>query len=455
MSNLEIRVRGEQLRLLMKSPISFLGSAATVAVSAAVLWGRIDAPLLLGWAGATLAWLGARALLWLWFRRDASDDTLIARWSWPAVGIMAASGVLWGLFGAAFYLPTEPEISAFMILVVASMLAGGAFMYAAYLPAYYAFIVCCTVPIAAASFWHATPSSIVFGLMTLAYLASMLGMGRTLNASIVKMIGLRFANADLVASLRQAKETAEIASRVKSEFLATMSHELRTPLNAVLGFSEMIRVGSSGPIDAKYQGYAADIHSSGEHLLALISDILDISKIESGRLELHDERTSVAELITRCVRLIAPRAEEGELALIECLPPDLPDAVVDEVRLKQAVLNLLSNAVKFTRPGGRVEVSARETEDGEIEIAVADDGIGMRPEDVPVALEPFRQIDSKLTRPYEGTGLGLPLAKRLIELHGGSLAISTAPERGTRVTLRLPPDRILRREPALSASAAD
>src|SRR5579864_2869969 len=139
MSTLETRVRGEQLRLLMKSPISFIGSAATVAVSAAVLWGRIDEQLLLGWAGLTLAWLGARALLWLWFRRDAGDDVLIARWSRAAIGIMATSGILWGLFGAAFYLPSEAEISAFMILVVASMLAGGAFMYAAYLPAYYAF----------------------------------------------------------------------------------------------------------------------------------------------------------------------------------------------------------------------------------------------------------------------------------------------------------------------------
>jgi signal transduction histidine kinase len=455
MSTLETRVRGEQLRLLMKSPISFIGSAATVAVSAAVLWGRIDEQLLLGWVGVTLAWLGARALLWLWFQRDAGDDVLIARWSRIAIGIMAASGILWGLFGAAFYLPSEAEISAFMILVVASMLAGGAFMYAAYLPAYYAFVACCTLPIAAASFWHATPSSIVFGLMTLAYLASMLGMGRNLNTSIVKMIGLRFANADLVANLRQAKESAEVASRVKSEFLATMSHELRTPLNAVLGFSEMIREGCSGPIDAKYQAYAADIHASGEHLLALISDILDISKIESGRLELHDEGTSLTELVRRCVRLVQPRAEEGGLSLVEHLPVDLPDAVIDEVRLKQALLNLLSNAVKFTHAGGRIEVSAVELEDGAIEISVADNGIGMRPEDVPIALEPFRQIDSNLTRPYEGTGLGLPLTKRLIELHGGSLEIETELGRGTRVTLRLPADRALRRAPALAASAAD
>ncbi|HKF71407.1 MAG TPA: ATP-binding protein [Stellaceae bacterium] len=456
MSNLEARVRAEQLRLLFKSPISFLGSAATAAVAAAVLGGRIDAWLLLSWAGLTLAWLGGRAVLWLWFRRETSDQALIARWSWRAVGIMAASGILWGLFGAAFYLPADPEFSAFMILVVASMLAGGAFMYAAYLPAYYAFIVCCTLPIAAAAFQHGTPSSIVFGLMTLAYLASMLGMGRTMNRSIVKMIGLRFANADLVANLRQAKETAEIASRVKSEFLATMSHELRTPLNAVLGFSEMIQAGTSGPIDAKYRAYAADIHSSGEHLLALISDILDISKIESGRLDIHDDRASLADIMPRCLRLIAPRAAEGELALIERLPPDLPDVIVDEVRIKQALINLLSNAVKFTPAGGRIEVSARTAEDGGVEIAVADDGIGMRPEDVPVALEPFRQLDSRLARPYEGTGLGLPLAKRLIELHGGALVIDTAPERGTRVALRLPPERVIRRgSAAFSASAAD
>ena len=456
MSAIEQRVRAEQLRMLLRSPVSIAGSALTVAFSAVVLWDRIDRRLLLAWTGVSLAWLGFRAVLWLWFRRDMVGDALIARWARPAIGIMAVSGLLWGLFGAAFYLPAgEPEISAFMILVVASMLAGGAFMYAAYLPAYTAFLACCTLPIAVAAFQHATRSSMVFALMTLTYLVFMLAMGRTMNASIVKMIGLRFANADLVGKLRQAKETAEIASRVKSEFLATMSHELRTPLNAVLGFSEMIREGAVGPIDARYQGYAADIHSSGEHLLALISDILDISKVESGRLELHEEQTPLGELIQRCLRLIAPRAEESRLAIVERLPPDLPDATVDVVRLKQALLNLLSNAVKFTPKGGHIEVSARETEDGAIEIAVADDGIGMRPEEVPVALEPFRQLDSRLSRHFEGTGLGLPLAKRLIELHGGGLEIETALERGTRVTLRLPPRRVVRSESALSASAAD
>ena len=457
MSAIEQRVRAEQLRMLLKSPVSFAGSALTVLFSMLVLWGRIDQVLLLGWAGISLAWLGFRGVLWLRFRRDMAEDGLIVRWARPAIGIVAVSGLLWGVFGAAFYLPAgEPEISAFMILVVASMLAGGAYMYAAYLPAYTAFIACCTVPIAAAAFRHATPSSTVFGLMTLIYLAFMLGMGRTMNAGTAKMIRLRFANADLVGRLRQAKETAEIASRVKSEFLATMSHELRTPLNAVLGFAEMIRAGAVGPIDAKYQGYAADIYSSGEHLLALISDILDISKIESGRLELHAEEAPLGELIQRCLRLIAPRAEESGLTIAERLPTDLPEAVVDAVRLKQALLNLLSNALKFTPSGGHIEVSARETEDGAIEIAVADDGIGMRPEEVPVALEPFRQLDSRLSRHFEGSGLGLPLAKRLIELHGGSLAIETALEQGTRVTLRLPPERVLRRKPAaLTATAAD
>lgn len=457
MSAIEQRVRAEQLRMLLRSPVSVVGSALTVAFSAAVLWEQIDRGLLLGWTVASLAWLGFRALLGLRFRAQMADDALIGRWARPAVVIMAVSGLLWGLFGAAFYLPAgEPEISAFMILVVASMLAGGAFMYAAYPPAYNAFLVCCTVPIALAALQHATRSSIVFALMTLTYLVFMLAMGRTMSASIVKMIGLRFANADLIGKLRQAKEAAEIASRVKSEFLATMSHELRTPLNAVLGFSEMIREGAVGPIDAKYQGYAADIHSSGEHLLALISDILDISKIESGRLELREEQTPIGELIRRCLRLISPRAEESGLAIVEFLPSDLPDAIVDEVRLKQALLNLLSNAVKFTPKGGHIEVSARETDDGGIEIAVADDGIGMRPEEVPVALEPFRQLDSRLNRHFEGTGLGLPLAKRLIEAHGGSLAIETALEHGTRVTLRLPVERIRRRAPsALNATAAD
>ena len=441
--DVERSIRAEQLRLLFKSPISLAGSALAVAVSLAVLWESVPASLLLAWSGAILLWLGVRGIMWLRFRRHESDDNLVVRWERPAVVMMSGSGLLWGAFGAGFYLPGDPELSAFVILIIASMVVGGTFAYAAYLPAFNAFVITTIGPLAVSSFLHSTATSVIFGATTAVNLALMLSMGRSVNRSIVGMIRLKFANADLVDHLRQAKEAAEVASRVKSEFLATMSHELRTPLNAVLGFAEMIRDARSGPVDTKYRDYAGDIHSSGEHLLALISDILDISKIEAGRLELHEERISIGALAARCLSLIAPKAEDAGIAVRVRLPPELPMVRADEMRLKQAMLNLLSNAVKFTPRGGSIEIAAALVEDGGLEATIADTGIGMRREEIPVALEPFRQVDSKTTRNFGGTGLGLPLARRLMELHGGYLKIASAVGLGTTVTMGLPRERVV------------
>ena len=244
--------------------------------------------------------------------------------------------------------------------------------------------------------------------------------------------------------LREAKEQAESASRSKSEFLANMSHELRTPLNAVLGFSEIIRDAIMGPVDARYQEYANDIYTAGRHLLSLINDVLDLSKIEVGRLELQEEDVDIADVVATCNRIIEGRAKEAELDLAVNIASELPLVRADARRLKQIVLNLLSNAVKFTPAGGRITVTAGTLHSGEPIIAVSDTGIGMRSEDVALALEPFRQIDGALNRRYEGTGLGLPLVQRLVQLHGGSLSIKTAPGAGTTITLRLPAERCVR-----------
>jgi signal transduction histidine kinase len=246
-----------------------------------------------------------------------------------------------------------------------------------------------------------------------------------------------------VGELERARLAAETSNRVKSQFLANMSHELRTPLNAIIGFSEMIRDGIVGPLASRYREYARDIHSSGRHLVKLIGDILDLSKIEAGRLELREELVDLPTVVHDCRRLVLARVERGGLALGIDLPPDLPPVRADELRLKQVLLNLLSNAVKFTRPGGRVDVSATVTKRGGIDIRIADTGIGMKAEEIPIALEPFRQVEGSMTRRYEGTGLGLPLARTLIELHGGSLSIVSAPGKGTTVTVALPPERVV------------
>ena len=244
-----------------------------------------------------------------------------------------------------------------------------------------------------------------------------------------------------ITEQRRIEARLQEASKAKSDFLANMSHELRTPLNAIIGFSEMIRDAVIGPLDARYREYGRDIHVSGSHLHKIINDILDISKIESGRLELRDEIVSVKDTLETCRRTLAAMADAAGVALSLHVSGVLPSIRSDQVRFQQILLNLMSNAVKFTPAGGRVRVAAMVEAEG-IVIVVEDSGIGMRPEDIAIALEPFRQIDGPLSRRFDGTGLGLPLAKALVELHGGRLEIESAPDAGTLVRIRLPLERM-------------
>ncbi|HWE74210.1 MAG TPA: PAS-domain containing protein [Stellaceae bacterium] len=246
------------------------------------------------------------------------------------------------------------------------------------------------------------------------------------------------------ADLRRAKEEAELASRTKTEFLANMSHELRTPLNAVIGFAEIMQSEVFGPLgDRRYTEYAVDIRDSGQHLLNLINDLLDVSKIEFGKVELVVETVDLADIIDSCMRLMRDRADQAALELTAHTPPNLPYLRADGRRLKQILLNLMSNAVKFTPAGGQVTVRATIAEDGDLKIAVSDTGIGIAARDLAKALQPFGQIDSRLTRKYQGTGLGLPLTKSMIELHGGRLQLDSAVGRGTTATLWLPASRLV------------
>ncbi len=236
---------------------------------------------------------------------------------------------------------------------------------------------------------------------------------------------------------RVARERAEEADRAKSAFLATMSHELRTPLNAVIGFAELIAQEAFGSVLPRYREYGALIVRSGRHLLKIINDILDLAKLHSGKTELLIERLDPAASLHEATDLLADKAAEKGV-LLRCEPETgLPAIAADSTRLHQVLINLISNAVKFTTAGGEVLVRAWRAPSG-VDIEVADTGIGMSAEDIPKALEPFGQVENAMTRTHEGTGLGLPLAKNLVELHGGSFAIASEPGRGTAVRITFP-----------------
>jgi signal transduction histidine kinase len=246
----------------------------------------------------------------------------------------------------------------------------------------------------------------------------------------------------LQIKLTAAIEAAKAASRAKSDLLANTSHELRTPLNAIIGFSEAIKGGMFGPLSARYQEYAGHIHSSGAHLLNLINELLDLSKLEAGQFTLSEEDVDLTIAIEESMRLVESLAETHKVTLAAQLPADLPLLRADDRRLRQIIINLLSNAVKFTPEGGNVSIAVTLAKDG-VHIAVRDTGIGMTDAQITTALELFGQVDSHIARKHQGSGLGLPLAKQLAERHGGKLVIESKANSGTIVTVSLPPDRLI------------
>jgi signal transduction histidine kinase len=246
------------------------------------------------------------------------------------------------------------------------------------------------------------------------------------------------------AALRAAKEQAELANRTKSEFLANMSHELRTPLNAIIGFSQIMTQQMFGPLGSpRYREYASDVLSSSQHLLQIINDILDMAKIEAGRVELHEAAIDLDRLFDDCLRLVRDRALTAEIRLQRDLPDGVAQLFGDERLIKQILLNLLSNAVKFTPRGGSVTLRARIGGDGGFALSVVDSGIGIAAADIPKVLQPFGQVDGTYARAHGGTGLGLSIVRALVELHGGTFELESELGKGTTATFRFPAARTL------------
>ncbi|MGH6988939.1 MAG: sensor histidine kinase [Stellaceae bacterium] len=301
--------------------------------------------------------------------------------------------------------------------------------------------------------WMAMFSTLVPAMLVVAGAIGLMAARFMSRRSARQIARLTADKADLETAKREIEQTAfelkrslrlaEDTNRAKTQFLAAMSHELRTPLNAIIGFSELLTSGIYGPLgDDHYAGYARDVHDSGKYLLGLINDVLDMSKLDASVVDTYAEPLELSEFLRKTLQMVRPQADRGGVVLTESFNTALPGMRTDERRLRQVLLNLLSNAVKFTAVGGTVSISAYR-QGGGVAITVADTGIGMAAEDIPKAMENFGQVQTGWSRNVEGTGLGLPLSKRLVELLGGSFVLESKLGVGTTVILTFPPERLL------------
>jgi two-component system cell cycle sensor histidine kinase PleC len=282
-------------------------------------------------------------------------------------------------------------------------------------------------------------------------------VARRLHTAAARNISLQAEKDSLIAELEQAKlnsdearRRAESANLAKSRFLATMSHELRTPLNAVLGFSEVMKSELFGPHAVPaYKEYSSDIHASGQHLLMLINEILDLSRVEAGRYELKEEPVSLTGVVEECRRLLSMRIERRHLDITEAFESDLPRIWADERAVRQVTLNLLTNAIKFTPQGGSIVIKVGWTKTGGQYVSIRDTGPGIPPEEIPIVLSSFGRGSFAQKNAEEGTGLGLPIVQGLVELHGGEFRLNSTPRFGTEVIVIFPPERVMDTLPAL------
>ena len=472
-------IRFDQVRLLARNVPAILIANLLNSLLTVAFFGDVAPPLVLGvWLMLTVALSAVGSWMW-WARRDESfwrgiDASVIRRITLSA----ALGGGLWGLFALIVFPPESLSHQVLLALVVGSTAAAS-------------LVSLQSIPLASASYilLSLAPLIVSFGRvgdplhwfmteMLAAFAVVLIALSHNSYASFLEGVRLRLANADLVERTAVANETlkrnvgelewsrkrliqqaaqlrkhaheatlerrkAEAANLAKSTFLANMSHELRTPLSAIIGFSEMMQREALGPVGStRYRAYADDINRSGMHLLELVNDLLDLSKIEAGKMELVEDLVDVGHLIADCVALLRDTAARAEVELVVDKSLRLPPLYADERKLKQIVINLLSNAIKFTPAGGTIEIVASIAVSGDLQILVRDSGVGIKPEDVAKVFEPFGQLRAAIETGQPGTGLGLPLSRKLAELHGGTLEIESSAGRGTSVLLGLPRERV-------------
>jgi signal transduction histidine kinase len=435
-----IKVEAEAIRLWLKSPVTMVATIILHLATIWALWRILSHVKLIIWASAGIAWCGIRFAVWLYYKRRLWNDQQTLRWGRVFAGMLGVSALIIAIMAPQVFVLPNAEDRMFLIMGIGGLAAGATAIYGIYYPA----VVVITVPLlgmlAITFFMQRTIDSRFLGIMTIVYLALLLMSARILKRWVWDIFSLRIRNDQLTAELIDAKEAAEAANEAKSVIMANMSHELRTPLNAIIGFAEMLEKEVLGPLgNPRYIDYARDVHMSGIHLLSLINTILDLAKTRASHLELDLEVFDIRPLVRECCSVMRLQADRARLILTLDIPDRALAAKADDTRLRQVIYNLLSNAIKFTDPGGTITLGGRLAATGGVEIEVVDTGIGMDPEDIEIALQPFMQVRQSNRRAAAGTGLGLPFAKTIVELHGGRLEIASAKGQGTSVKVLLPP----------------
>jgi len=412
-------------------------------IAAGVAWPTVPRFAVLLWFGLILGNVALRlASFWLYRRVGGATVANARRWAVCYAVLSLIVGLTWGVGLAVFMRQVTPPQEVMLLITATATVAGGV-ATSVVVWAHVAYNGGTMLPLAIGYVLRGHDYDWVLALCVLAFIVLSVGIARTVGGSIVRGLRLGLENAALVKVLAAARAEAEAANLAKSRFLANMGHELRTPLNAVLGFSELMRDGTpSAEAAVRWQGFARDIHDSGQRLLEIINDVLDMARLEAGRYRLRETKVDVVEVLQGCVVAVREPAAAASVGLELSLPPTMPPILADARAVRQVLLNLLTNAVKFTPAGGSVAVIGA-VDTGGLSVVVRDTGIGIDSRHLALVFEPFRQVDMAADRRYGGTGLGLPISKLLMELHGGDIALASSLGRGTAVTVRFPASRLL------------